>query len=399
MAFVLVQVPFKPLKVVGLLSKTLTGIQGCLPQAARKQLSTSPDGVNENDIKKSVFISQSKNIFENLALEEWMFKNLKFVNHHIMLLWRNDPCVVIGRNQNPWAESNTELLEKKGIKLARRNSGGGTVYHDEGNLNVTFFAPKERYNRKHNLQLLAKSLEREWNIHSEINEREDIILDSKYKISGTASRIARPNSYHHCTLLVDVNKNNLGGSLRLDPAFHTKSKATRSTPAPTVNLNEVNSKVSMDKLIASIGWEYLRTTPITQKDGGWDLVSQQNGFQLVNPSNEWFPGIEKMRTHFSSWDWCYGFTPDFEVRKDVVIDSSVGEMTVEIEVKKGIVRSATLFVPEGLAWGSATGPVKLITSIAGEKYRPELFNILVKAIKQQGFEFSFDQAKRSAATA
>ncbi|KAI5711726.1 hypothetical protein M8J75_002710 [Diaphorina citri] len=171
---------------------------------------------DETKIQKSVFISQSSNIFTNLALEDWLYKNFDFTNHHVMLLWRNNPCVVIGRHQNPWQETNLGVLYDEGIEIARRNSGGGTVYHDSGNLNVTFFTPRERYNRRNNLEIISRTLEREWNIQTEINTREDIVYDGKYKISqisGTAAKLGRPSSYHHCTLLVNVNKSRLSQSL------------------------------------------------------------------------------------------------------------------------------------------------------------------------------------------
>lgn len=79
---------------------------------------------NERQITKSVFISQSNDIFTNLALEDWIYKNNDFEKHHILLIWRNNPCVVIGRHQNPWLEANLEYLRSNGIELARRNSGG-----------------------------------------------------------------------------------------------------------------------------------------------------------------------------------------------------------------------------------------------------------------------------------
>ncbi|MCS4559004.1 hypothetical protein L9G74_21530, partial [Shewanella sp. C32] len=83
------------------------------------------------------------------------------------------------RHQNPWMEANF-IESENGIQLARRNSGGGTVYHDEGNLNITFFTPRDRYNRKQNLEILAKTLERGWDLHSQINKKEDIVLDSTF---------------------------------------------------------------------------------------------------------------------------------------------------------------------------------------------------------------------------
>lgn len=130
-------------------------------------------------IKKSVFISQSYDIYTNLALEDWIYKNFDLKNHHILMLWANDPCVVIGKHQNPFVETNVAHLANLGINLARRNSGGGTVYHDRGNLNCTFFTPRSRYNRKYNLNLITRALFREYGIKTEISERDDITLNNK----------------------------------------------------------------------------------------------------------------------------------------------------------------------------------------------------------------------------
>lgn len=137
----------------------------------------------EGEVTKSVFMSQSTDIYTNLALEDWMYRNMDFSNHHIMMVWRNEPCVVIGRHQNPWLEANVAMLAEKEIALARRNSGGGTVYHDRGNLNITFFTPRERYDRKYNLELIKRALYRGFGVKATINERQDIIVRDKYKVS------------------------------------------------------------------------------------------------------------------------------------------------------------------------------------------------------------------------
>lgn len=142
--------------------------------------SSSSSSSKENEpIRKSVFISQSYDVFTNLALEDWIYKNYDFGNHHVLMLWLNDPCVVIGRHQNPFSETNTSQLESAGIELARRNSGGGTVYHDRNNLNCTFFTPRERYDRKYNLNLITRAIYREYGIDTEISPRDDILLQGK----------------------------------------------------------------------------------------------------------------------------------------------------------------------------------------------------------------------------
>lgn len=135
--------------------------------------------VTDKEIRKSVFISQSNDVFTNLALEDWIYRNFDFTYHHILMLWSNNPCVVIGRHQNPFLEANISGLEANGIQLARRNSGGGAVYHDKGNLNCTFFTPRERYNRKYNLSLITRALYREYAISADVTDRDDIVIVGK----------------------------------------------------------------------------------------------------------------------------------------------------------------------------------------------------------------------------
>lgn len=152
---------------------------GCKNLSAKRKENVLPP---EGEVTKSVFMSQSTDIYTNLALEDWMYRNMDFSNHHVMMVWRNEPCVVIGRHQNPWMEANIPHLAEREIELARRNSGGGTVYHDRGNLNITFFTPKERYNRKYNLELIQRALYRSFGVKTTLNERQDLIVRDKYKV-------------------------------------------------------------------------------------------------------------------------------------------------------------------------------------------------------------------------
>ncbi|KAL3272462.1 hypothetical protein HHI36_013942 [Cryptolaemus montrouzieri] len=168
------------------------------------------------NMKKTVLVSKSKDIFTNLALEDWFYRNFNFEKHHILLMWQSEPCVVIGRHQNPYIEANISELKnitENGVVLARRNSGGGTVYHDNGNLNLSFLTRRECYDRTYNLKIIVEAVKKECDIHIDINKREDLVIND-CKVSGTAAKLGRPNSYHHCTLLVNVNKENLSKSLK-----------------------------------------------------------------------------------------------------------------------------------------------------------------------------------------
>jgi hypothetical protein len=131
--------------------------------------------------EKSVFISQSTDVHTNLALEDWIYRNFNFENHRVLLLWRNDPCVVIGRHQNPWSEVDVSLAEEVKLPVVRRNSGGGCVYHDQGNLNCTFFTPRDGYDRKSNLEIICRALKRQFDIKADVSPRLDVNVDG-YKV-------------------------------------------------------------------------------------------------------------------------------------------------------------------------------------------------------------------------
>lgn len=133
----------------------------------------------------AIIISESRDIYENLALEDWMFSNLDFSSRNLFLLlmWYNSPCIVIGRHQNPWIECSLDFCLANGVSIARRNSGGGTVYHDNGNLNCSFMTPERKYNRKSNLQIICDAIHRKWALNLTITDRYDILLNGKYKVS------------------------------------------------------------------------------------------------------------------------------------------------------------------------------------------------------------------------
>ncbi|XP_065083609.1 lipoyl amidotransferase LIPT1, mitochondrial [Ochlerotatus camptorhynchus] len=343
-----------------------------------KQLSSADvKKIPDSEVRKSVFISQSNDIYSNLALEDWIYRNFDFAHHHILMLWINSPTVVVGRHQNPFAEANVSALMRNGMELARRNSGGGAVYHDLGNLNCTFFTPRARYDRKYNLNLITRALYREYGISADISDRDDITVMGK-KISGTAAKLGQPNAYHHCTLLVNSNKLHLGESLVKDNA-EVISKATASVPSPIKNLTDVNRTVNIQQLLSAIGYEFLRTPATQLTDGGRDLLMKQLGFQLINPTEKWFPGISELRENFSSWDWRIGKTPKFSVQKSIQLksegaDQQQHEMKVKVDVEKGIIQEISLLVP-------GQEPIPVVSNLVGKPYMEDCFHGILDAMK------------------
>ena len=176
----------------------------------QRSSSSSPKETISHDPKRQVFLSQSNDIYTNLAFEDWLYRNHDFDQKHLLLLWKNNPCVVIGRHQNPWVEANVPFLRETKIDLARRNSGGGTVFHDKGNLNCTFFTRRSHYNRRRNLEIICNAIKDVTDMDVTLNDRDDIVIndydDYLYKISGTAAKLGKDTAYHHCTVLINVNE-------------------------------------------------------------------------------------------------------------------------------------------------------------------------------------------------
>lgn len=329
--------------------------------------------IEEKDIKKSVFVSESNDIFTNLALEDWLYRNYNFDNNHVLMLWQNNPCVVIGRHQNPWLEANVSRLKsitQSGVKLARRNSGGGTVFHDEGNLNMTFFTSRNNYNRKYNLEIITRALLRGFNIKVDISSREDLILRD-YKVSGTAAKLGRPSAYHHCTFLVNANKPNLSEALHKDN-IDIVTNATKSIKSKIMNLCEENPQISVKKLFNVIGWEYLRTAAFTFQDNGMEFANAQNGFQVINPTEQSFPGIDDLRKNFESWEWRFGRTPKFTISHSFPVPKLLGDVfgdvRISITVEQGMISDINIYEPPELITAGISRNVNVMATLAGLKF-------------------------------
>ena len=182
--------------------------------------------------KIQYYISPGMDPHENLATEAYLLEHVQ-PGCCILYLWRNENTVVIGRNQNPWAECRLSLLEEAGGKLARRLSGGGAVFHDKGNLNFTFLMTTEDYDLDRQLSVIQTACAMA-GISTERSGRNDLLANGG-KFSGNAFYHAQGKAYHHGTLLIDADMEKLGKFLSPSKA-KLQAKGIASVRSRVINL-------------------------------------------------------------------------------------------------------------------------------------------------------------------
>lgn len=320
----------------------------------------------KNTVNRGLILqSVSNDVYQNLALEDWIHDHVNLENKPILLFWRNSPAVVIGRHQNPWQECNLNLMREKGVKLARRKSGGGTVYHDMGNINLTFFTTKKMYNRMENLKLVVRALNAvQPQLDVQPTKRFDLLLDGQFKISGTASKIGRTTAYHHCTLLYRTDETLLSSLLK-SPYHGIKSNATASIPSLVKSLVEKDPTLTCEILTNAIAAEYAARHHI------------ENCINLINPTDETqFPGINSKAKELQTWECIYGKTPKFSVQTsfNVLHEQSLLEIKVLIDVKNGRIETCNIEAPDH--WLPQGIRDRLNSTFIGSKFCPTETTVL-----------------------
>ena len=282
--------------------------------------------INKNCI---VYNTQVTDPYTNLAFEEWMQCNVDFSNNHCLFLWQSIPSIVIGKHQNPWKECKINKISENKINLCRRNSGGGTVYHDLGNLNITFFTDRQSYNRAWNLHLIVEALTEEWpQLDLQINKRDDIMLNGCHKISGTSAKLGKVNAYHHCTLLVNSHKRNIFEYINKEE-LDVNCKATSSVLSPIANLSDVVEDISINKVKECISRKFL------------EKHSCSKCYEIDTGNETLLEGISKLVDENSTWEWIYGKTPKFYYNLNLS-HKLVGDFEVILEIKNGKISDIAL---------------------------------------------------------
>lgn len=243
----------------------------------------------------NVFISPFQNPFINLALEDHFLRG--GADLPLLLFYVNRPCVVLGRFQNPWLECQLPYLIEKDIWMVRRQSGGGCVFHDEGNLNFCFITKDPMIDRRKHAELLKEAFAKA-DIELQISPRHDLWLQNEAqewrKISGSAYKQTKFGSFHHGTFLVSSDLDKLDESLK-----HTMvpkdTKSIASVRSKVIKLQDRFPDTQIEDVI-EIVTHHLRTRPL-DLDG--TLLS--------------IPEVQESFRHLRSTEWLWGETPGFQM--------------------------------------------------------------------------------------
>ncbi|WP_108670126.1 lipoate--protein ligase [Peribacillus acanthi] len=263
----------------------------------------------------------------NLAIEEYALKNLD-INETYLLFYINEPSIIIGKNQNTIEEINTDYVEEKGIKVVRRLSGGGAVYHDLGNLNFSFIT-KDDGESFHNFQKFTEPVVQalaKLGVSAELSGRNDILAEGR-KISGNAQFSTKGRMFSHGTLLFDSEIDAVVSALKVKKD-KIESKGIKSIRSRVANISEF--------LEEPISIEQFRSLLLESIFDGKENVSE---YVLTDADWEKIHRLSKER--YQNWDWNYGKSPKSNIQQTHRFP--VGQIDIRLEVNKGIIESCKIY--------------------------------------------------------
>ena len=302
----------------------------------------------------------------NLAAEEYFLKNFQ---ENIFMLWRSRSSVVVGKHQNALAEINHEFVRKNKIPVARRLSGGGTVFHDPGNVNFSFIRNVEKISEVNFTVFTVPVVEalKKLGVEAYSTGRNDLLVDGK-KISGNAEHVHRNRVLHHGTLLFDSQLEALKGVLKVDLSKF-EDKAVQSNRSEVTNIADYLKKpISVQEFTDFLFGEIRKHTAEA-------LVYELSDIDRT--------AIQKLSTEkYQTWDWIFGYSPRYR-------------FTNKMETEDGVVYITFLVEHGHITEVSLSGAIsleltqKITDSLIGCRHESEAVRITLSQIDEVFHQYSF----------
>lgn len=238
------------------------------------------------------FFSPFQNAYHNIALEYHLIHNF---SDEFLILYINRPSVIIGKHQNAFSEANFNFIKKNEIPIVRRISGGGTVYHDQGNLNISIITNRSKINMQSFLFPIILFL-KQFDINVTQNEKYDILINQK-KVTGTAAHIFKNRSLQHGTLLINTSINFLNESLKSERENFISNSISSKPSVVTNLLFELKHSYTFENIVFQLK-DFLCNHYHIQKE----LTINESDILTIE---------SLVQNKFSVWEWNYGYSPAF----------------------------------------------------------------------------------------
>lgn len=265
----------------------------------------------------------------NLAIEEYVLQNFGEQDTYL-LFYINEPSIIIGKNQNSIEEINRKYVDENNIKVVRRLSGGGAVYHDLGNLNFSFIT-KDDGDSFHNFARFTEPVVRalnKMNVPAELIGRNDLLIDGR-KFSGNAQFSTRGRMFSHGTLMFDSEIEHVVEALNVSEE-KIKSKGIKSIRSRVANISEfLDEPISMEEFKETI-LMYIFDVEKVEDVPTYEL-SEEDWDNIYKLSEE----------RYQQWDWNYGKSPAYNVQMSHKFPS--GLLDVRLDVKKGVIENCMIY--------------------------------------------------------